>query len=85
MTGVSLALGALLAVTLWNTFGNYIEGWTRTTNVLFSMTNAVCVVGVILAYIAVFMNVAYPKIPEQFGGGEPRSINLLVKKGMSPG
>jgi hypothetical protein len=33
-----------------------------------------------LLYIATFMALAYPKIPEQFGGGRPRTIRILVKE-----
>lgn len=31
-------------------------------------------------YISVFMNFAYPYLPEQFGGGQPRQVQLLVAK-----
>lgn len=31
-----------------------------------------------LSYVALFMSLAYPQIPEQFGGGRPRKVRLLV-------
>jgi hypothetical protein len=31
-------------------------------------------------YIAIFMISAYPHIPEQFGGGRPRVVRLLIAK-----
>jgi hypothetical protein len=35
-------------------------------------------------YAGVFMLMAYPQIPDQFGGGQPRVVRLLVEKDAVP-
>jgi hypothetical protein len=40
----------------------------------------VWIVAILIAYTGAFMSLAYSRIPEQYGGGRPREIRLLVAK-----
>jgi hypothetical protein len=55
---------------LWESDGAWI--------VVQSMVTAAITLFAVLFYIAAFMALAFPAIPEQFGGGQPRLVRLLV-------
>jgi hypothetical protein len=45
-----------------------------------AVAGAVMWIGIILIYVLFFMVFAYPVIPSQLGGGEPRTVRVLVVK-----
>jgi hypothetical protein len=52
-------------------------GFLKFGRLVFVMSNVTILVGL---YLAAFMAFLYPKIPEQFGGGEPVRAVLLIKE-----
>lgn len=51
---------------------------------LYGLTALTIIAGIGI-YTGIFMGVMYPRIPEQFGGGQPTAIQLLVKHEVADG
>jgi hypothetical protein len=54
-------------------------GWPNTQVVRYSLF-LLAEMFFLALYISIFMQSTYPHIPEQFGGGRPSTVQLLVKK-----
>jgi hypothetical protein len=80
LVGIAGLLLGLGIVRLWRTWGGGIRGsdaLTRAGSTLMLTTGAILLFG---AYLLVFMTTVYRQMPEQFGGGQPRSVRILFDK-----
>jgi hypothetical protein len=78
LTGMAIVVGLVTLVYA------YVRIFPPTAPALVQLVQmflaGIAIFAIVLAYVWLFMVRAYPLIPEQYGGGRPRQIRLLVAK-----